>query len=136
MASMGTMVAASTTGATAGMAGMGAAATSIPHVPAITRALRTVGLGALTHVPNTMLQPLLLVLLVVAIGSALWRARDTQTVQALTLALLVIAAAAGLYASIYVMVSETGYWIALAALLLASVLSAWSGRRKGRLRTA
>ena len=73
MASMGAMVAATTTSATAGMAAMGAAAASTPHVPAITRALRAVGLGALTHVPNAVLQPLLIILLLIAIGAALWR---------------------------------------------------------------
>ncbi len=136
MASMSAMVAATTASATAGMAGMGAAAVSTPHVPAITRALRAVGLGALTHVPNAVLQPLLIILLLIAIGAALWRARVARTTPALTLALVIVAAAAGLYASIYITVSETGYWIALAVLLLASVLSAWSGWRRGRSRTA
>ena len=132
MASMGAMVAATTASATAGM---GAAAASTPHVPAITRALRAVGLGALTHVPNAVLQPLLIILLLIAIGAALWRARVARTTPALTLALVIVAAAVGLYASIYVTVSETGYWLALVVLLLASVLSAWVGRRRGRLRT-
>jgi len=135
MASMGAMVAASTAGATAGMAGMGAVAASTPHVPAVTHALRAVGLGALTHVPNAVLQPLLIVLLLIAIGAALWRARVARTTPALTLALVIVAAAVGLYASIYVTVSETGYWLALVVLILASVLSAWVGRRRGRLRT-
>jgi len=135
MASMGAMVAASTAGATAGMAGMGAAAASTSHVPAITRTLRATGLSALTHVPNAVLQPLLIVLLLVAIGAALWRARSARTTVALSLALLIIAAAVGLYASIYVTVSEGGYWITLAVLILASVLSSWSGRRRGLLRT-
>ena len=135
MASMGAMVAATTASATAGMAGMGAAAASTPHVPAITRALRAVGLGALTHVPNTVLQPLLIVLLLIASGAALWRARVAQTTPALTLALVIVVAAAGLYASIYVTVSEAGYWLALVVLLLASVLSAWVGRRRSRSRT-
>jgi len=135
MASMGAMVAATTASATAGMAGMGAAAVSTPHVPAITRALRAVGLGALTHVPNAVLQPLLIILLLIAIGAALWRARVARTTPALTLALVIVAAATGLYASIYVTVSQTGYWLALVVLLLASVLSAWVGRRRGRLRT-
>ena len=98
MASMGAMVAATTAGATAGMAGMGAAAASTPHVPAITRALRAVGLGALTHVPNAVLQPLLIILLLIAIGAALWRARNAWTAQALALALLIVAAAVGLIA--------------------------------------
>jgi len=135
MASMGAMVAASTAGVTAGMAGMGAAAASTSHVPAITRTLRATGLGALTHVSNAVLQPLLIVLLLVAIGAALWRARSARTTVALSLALLIIAAAVGLYASIYVTVSEGGYWITLAVLILASVLSSWSGRRRGLLRT-
>ena len=99
------------------------------------RALRAVGLGALTHVPNTVLQPLLIVLLLIASGAALWRARVAQTTPALTLALVIVVAAAGLYASIYVTVSEAGYWLALVVLLLASVLSAWVGRRRSRSRT-
>ncbi len=139
MASMGAMVAASAAGATAGMAGMagmGAVAATTTHVPIVTRALRAVGLGALTHVPNTVLQPLLIVLLLIASGAALWRARVAWTTPALTLALVIVAAAVGLYASIYITVSETGYGIALAVLLLASVLSTWSGRRRGRSRTA
>ena len=115
---------------------MGAAAAATPHVPAVTRALRAVGLGALTHVPNAVLQPLLIVLLLVAIGTALWRARGARTTPALALALLIVAAAAGLYASIYLTVSETGYWIALAVLILASVVSAWAERRRGMARTA
>jgi len=135
MASMGAMVAASTAGAMAGMAGMGAVAVSMPHVPIVTRALRAVGLGALTHVSNAVLQPLLIVLLLVAIGAALWRVRSARTAQALTVALLIVAAATDLYASIYVTVSEGGYWITLTVLILASVLSAWSGRRRGLLRT-
>jgi len=136
MASMGAMVAASTAGATAGMAGMGAAAATATHVPTITRALRAMGLGALTHVPNTVLQPLLIVLLLVASGAALWRARVARTTSALTLALVIVVAAVSLYASIYITVSETGYWLALVVLILASVLSAWIGRHRGRLRTA
>lgn len=135
MASMGAMMAATTASATAGMAGMGAAIASTPHVPAITRALRAVGLGALTHAPNAVLQPLLIILLLIASGAALWRARVARTTPALTLALVSIAAVIGLYASIYVTVSETGYWLALVVLILASVLSAWVGRRRGRLRT-
>jgi len=135
MASMGAMVAASAAGATAGMAGMGAVAASTPHVPAVTHALRAVGLGALTHVPNAVLQPLLIVLLLVASGATLWRARGTRTTPALTLALVIVAAAVGLYASIYVTVSETGYGIALVVLILASVLSTWHVRRGGQLQT-
>jgi hypothetical protein len=92
MASMGAMGAA----VTAGMAGMGAAAATTRHVPAVTRALHAVGLGALTHVPNAVLQPLLIVLLLVAIGTALWRARGARTTPALALALLIVAAATGL----------------------------------------
>jgi len=135
MASMGAMVAASAVGATAGMAGMGAVAASTPHVPAVTHALRAVGLGALTHVPNAVLQPLLIVLLLVASEAALWRARVARTTRALTLALVIVTAAVGLYASIYVTVSDAGYGLALVVLLLASVLSTWSGRRRGQLQT-
>jgi len=139
MASMGAMVAASTAGATvatAGMAGMGAAAACTPPLPALTRALRAVGLGALTHVPNAVLHPLLLVLLLVASGAVLWRARGARTTSAVVFALIIAAAAAGLDASIYVAVSEAGYGVALAILVLASLLSAWHVRRGGGVRTA
>ena len=130
------MGAASTAGATVGMAGMGAAAACTPHLPALTRAQRAVGLGALTHVPNAVPHPLLLVLLLVASGAALWRARGARTTSAVVLALIIAAAAAGLDASIYVAVSEAGYGVALAILVLASLLSAWHVRRGGVVRTA
>ena len=136
MASMGAMIAASPAGATVGMAGMGTAAACTPPLPAFTRALRAVGLGALTHGPNAVLHPLLLVLLLVASGAALWRARSARTMSAVVLALIIAAAAAGLDASIYVAVSEAGYGIALAILVLASLLSAWHVRRGGGVRTA
>jgi uncharacterized membrane protein YwaF len=117
------------------MAGMGAAAASAPHVPMAIRVLRAVGLGGLAHVPNAVLQVLLIVLLLVTIGAALWRVRVGRSTRAAVLALL-IAAAVGLYASIYIAVSETGYWFALTILVLASFLSAWSGRRGGLSRSA
>lgn len=129
MASMGAMVAASTAGAVTGMAGMGAAAAASPHVPTVTRVLRAVGLGGLTHLPNTVLQPLLIALLLVSVGAALRSARLARTTRAAALTLLIVVAAAGLYASIYIAVSEAGYWIALVVLLLASLLAAWPGRR-------
>jgi peptidoglycan/LPS O-acetylase OafA/YrhL len=53
---------------------------------------------------------------------------------AAALALLIAAAAVGLYASIAG--AEMGYWIALTILVLASFLSAWSGRRGGLSRRA
>ena len=129
MVSMGTMAAASTASATADMAGMGATAASTPHVPAIIHALQAVGLGGLTHLSNAVLQPLLIILLLIAMGAALWRTWVARTGPAAALALVTSAAAAGLYASIYLAVSEAGYWIALVVLLLASVLSGWAGRR-------
>jgi hypothetical protein len=71
-----------------------------------------------------------------AVGTALWRARSARTTPALGLALLIVAASAGLYTSIYLTVSETGYWIALAVLILASILSTWAERRRAMARTA
>ena len=115
------------------MAGMGAAATSTTRTPALTQALRAIGLGGLTRISNAVLQPLLIILLLVAVAAALWQARATRTRMTVALALLVVLAAAGLYASIYVTVSEGGYWIALVVLLLASVLLPWASRR-GRVR--
>ena len=129
MASMGAMAAASTAGALTGMAGMGAATASISQLPAVTRALQAIGLGGLTHLPNAVLQPLLMVLLLVAIGAALWRVHRARTARASALALVIVAAAAGLYTSIYIAIAETGYWTALVVLAGASILSAWSGRR-------
>jgi hypothetical protein len=132
MASMGAM--AATASATAGMAGMGAAAATTPHVLAITHALQAVGLGGLTHLSNTGLQPLLIVLLLITLGATLWHARAARTGPAVALALVTVAVAAGLYASIYIAVSEAGYWSALVVLLLASALVGWAGRRRGALR--
>ena len=100
-------------------------------VPAVTRALHAVGLDGLTHLSNAVLQPLLIVLLLIAMSTALWRAWAARTQTAAALALVTSVAGAGLYSSIYLVVSETGYWIALVALLLASVLSGWAGRQGG-----
>lgn len=136
MGSMGAMVVASTAGAVGGMAGMGAAAASTPHVPALTRALQAVGLGGLTHLPDAVLQPLLIVLLLVAVGAALWQARIARTARATALAVVSVLAAAALYASIYIRVSEAGYWVAMVVLIVASILAAWSGRRRGVPRPA
>jgi hypothetical protein len=131
MASMGAMAAASTASATVGMAGMGAATATTAHVHPVTRALQAVGLGGLTHLPNAVMQPLLIVLLLIAIGTALWRAGAARSGAATVLALVTVVAAVGLYASIYLALSDTGYWMALVGLFQASVLSAWSGRRGG-----
>jgi hypothetical protein len=136
MASMGAMAVASAASAAAGMAGMGAATATAVHVPAVTRALQAVGLGGLTHLSNAVLQPLLIVLLLIAMGAALWRAWVARTGAAMALALVTVVAAVGLYASIYLALSDTGYWLALAVLLLASVLSVWAGRRGGVPRVA
>lgn len=119
MASMGAMAAVSTAGT---MAGMGAAATATTRTPVLTQALRAIGLGGLAHLSNAVLQPLLIILLLVAVAAALWQARATPTKLTMTRAIFIMLAAVGLYASIYVAVSEVGYWIALPALVLASVL--------------
>lgn len=127
MGSMGAMAAGSTA---AGMSGMGAAATSTAHgTPVLTRSLDALGLGALTQIPNTVLQPLLIVLLAITIASALWRALGARTTSAIVLATLTILSGIGLYISIYAFASTTGYWIALTVLVLASLLSLRSGHR-------
>jgi hypothetical protein len=115
---------------------MGAAAAASPHVPIVTRALRAVGLGGVTHLSNAVLQPLLIALLLVSVGTALWRAQIARSTPAVTLAVLTVGAAAGLYASIYITYSEAGYWITLSTLILASLLSARAGRRGKLLRAA
>jgi hypothetical protein len=127
MGSMGAMAAGSTA---AGMSGMGAAATSTAHdTPVLTRALEALGLGALTQIPNTVLQPLLIALLAITIVSALWRALGARTTSAIVLATLTILSGIGLYISIYAFASTAGYWIALTVLVLASLLSLRSGHR-------
>lgn len=127
MGSMGAMAAGSTT---AGMSGMGAAATSTAYdTPVLTRALEALGLDALTQIPNTVLQPLLIALLAITIVSALWRALGARTTSAIVLATLTILSGIGLYISIYAFASTTGYWIALTVLVLASLLSLRSGHR-------
>jgi hypothetical protein len=120
---MGAMTAASTAGAVTGMAGMATTTESTSHVPAVTRVLRAVGLGGLTQLPNAVLQPLLIALLLLVIGAALWRAYVARTARAIALGALIVGAAAGLYASIYLTVSEVGYWLALTLLLLATLLA-------------
>ncbi len=128
MASMGAMAAASTVGA---MAGMGAAAASTSHVSTLTHVLQSLGLGGLTHVSNAIVQPLFIALLLTTIAAAIYKAFIVRSRQAISLALLISVAAVGLYGSIYIVVSEMVYWTALFVLILTSLLTAWSGRRRG-----
>jgi len=128
MASMGAMAAASTAGA---MAGMAAAVTPTSHVFPLTHVLQSVGLGGLTHVSNAIVQPLFIALLLTTIAAAIYKAFMVRSRQAISLALLISVAAVGLYGSIYIVVSEMVYWTALFVLILTSLLSAWSGRRRG-----
>lgn len=128
MASMGAMAAASTAGA---MAGMAAAVTPTSPVFPLTHVLQSVGLGGLTHVSHAIVQPLFIALLLTTIAAATYRAFIVRSSQAISLALLISVAAVGLYSSIYIVVSEMVYWTALFVLILTSLLTAWSGRRRG-----
>ena len=128
MASMGAMAAASTAGA---MAGMAAAVTPTSHVFPLTHVLQSVWLGGLTHVSNAIVQPLFIALLLTTIAAAIYKAFIVRSRQAISLALLISVAAVGLYGSIYIVVSEMVYWTALFVLILTSLLTAWSGRRRG-----
>lgn len=114
MGSMGAMGLAATATATAGMAGMGGAA----HVAFVTQLLRNAGLGALTQIPDAVLRPLFIALLILGIAGAYLAYRAHRQIGPLILILL---ASLILYAGIYIVLSDPLYYLGLAMLLIGTV---------------
>jgi len=128
MSSMATALAAtSTAGAgAAGMSGMAAMGSSgaLSVLPAVFDA---VGLGALNHLPNELLQPLLVLFLALSVASAYLASRSHGQRGPLFVS---AASAALMYVSIYGLMSDALYLLSFGGLLAAAV---W-GLRLGRAR--
>jgi len=124
MGSMGAMgIAASAGAAVAGsMAGMnGAVVTSGPsHVALTTQFLQRIGMDALTHIPDTTLRPIFIVLLLVGVLGSYIAYRNHRSFAPM---LIVVGASILLYTGIYVIPSDALYYLSLMLLLLGS---AWN----------
>lgn len=125
MGSMGAMGAAASVGAaaTSSMAGMSTMATPAPsHIALTTQLFQSIGLGGLTQIPDDMLRPLFIILLIVGIiGSYLsYRVHGRKLPFLLTLL-----ASVSLYLSIYLNPSDLLYYLSLIILILAAF---WNAR--------
>lgn len=129
MGSMGAAaVAAGAAGATsvAGMAGMGSMATmadstappAAATAPFLTSLLQQIGLGFLNQVPDSVLRPVFIVLLLLSISTAYLSFRSHGRPQALLLTAL---SGALLYSGIYLWMSELLYSVGLVGMLGAAV---------------
>lgn len=130
MSSMATAFAATGTAAAgaAGMSGMAAMGSggALSVLPAL---FDSVGLGALNHLPNELLQPLLVLFLAFSVLAAYLVSRRLGQRGPL---LLSAASAALMYVSIYGLMSDALYLLSFAGLLIAAI---W-GWRLGRGATA
>lgn len=129
MSSMATAVAAAAAATGAGAAGMGAmggmsdTSSATAFLP---RLFDAVGLGFLNHIPNEVLQPLLVVLLAASVGATYLSYRAHRRAAVLALA---AAGALVMYLSIYAWMSEPLYFASLLGLLAASAWGTLLSRR-------
>ncbi len=119
MGSMGAMGLATT--ATAGMAGMSGAT----HVAFVTQLLQNAGLGVLTQIPDAVLRPLFIALLILGIAGAYLAYRMHRQIGPLILTVL---ASLMLYTGIYIVLSDPLYYLGLAMLLIGTVWNFLSHR--------
>ncbi len=96
----------------------GAAAGGAIHVAFITQLLQNVGLGVLTQIPDTVLRPLFIALLVLGIIGAYLAYRTHRQIGPLILTVL---ASVMLYVGIYIVISDPLYYLGLAMLLVGTV---------------
>lgn len=127
MASMATAFAATGTAAGAGAAGLSGMAAmgsggALSVLPVIFEA---VGLGTLNHLPNELLQPLLIVSLGLSVGATYLASRRHGRRGPL---LLSAASAVLLYLSIYAAMSDALYLVSFVGLLAAAIWGLWLGR--------
>ena len=126
MGSMGAAMAATGASGVAGGAGMAAMAGSAgASAPLVSRFLSSIGLGALNHVPDAVLRPIFIALLVLSVGSAMLAYRSSRAVLPLA---LTVASAATLYVAIYVLMSEPLYYAGLGGMIAAGILAFLTSR--------
>lgn len=132
MSSMAAALAAAGAAAGAGaagtgaMGGMGNGASASGAVSALPGLLEGLGLGSLNRLPNEVLQPLLVVLLTLSVGSAYLAYRGHGRPPALVLAAV---SAVAMYAGIYVSMSDALYLAGLIGMLAASAWGVVLARR-------
>ncbi|MHB8629727.1 MAG: MerC family mercury resistance protein [Aggregatilineales bacterium] len=121
MGSMGAMGIAASVGAaaTSSMAGMEGIGTTPPptHAAFTTQLLQSIGLGALTQIPDSVLRPIFVALLVVGIVGSYLTYHVHKHIGPLLLTML---ASALLYIGIYVSASDLLYYVSLVLLLIGS----------------
>jgi len=128
MSSMAAALAAAGAAAGAGaasMAGMASAAGETNALSLLPRVFERLGLGLLNRLPNQILQPLLIVLLALSVGTAYLAYRGHHRPQALILA---AASAVVMYLSIYVWMSDPLYLLSLGGLIGAALWSIYLTR--------
>ncbi len=129
MSSMAAALAAAGAAAGAGATGMGAmggSAAASGAVSALPALLGVLGLGFLNRLPNEVLQPLLVVVLTLSVGSAYLAYRGHGRPPALVLAAV---SAVAMYAGIYVSMSDALYLAGLIGMLAASAWGVVLARR-------
>ncbi len=132
MSSMATALAAAGAAAGAGatgMSAMGGGAAASGAVSALPGLLDGLGLGVLSRLPNEVLQPLLVVLLTLSVGSAYLAYRAHRRPETLVLA---AASAVAMYVGIYVSMSDPLYLAGLIVMLAASAWGVVLARRPRR----
>lgn len=131
MSSMAAALAATGAAAGAGAAGMGGMASmsgaALSIIPGLFDAL---GLGALNHLPNDVLQPLLVVFLTLSVVATYIASRSHGRPRPL---LVSVVSAILMYVSIYVVMSDALYLLSLTGLLGAALWGIVLGRRTRRL---
>lgn len=124
MGSMGAALAAAGAGGAAGMAGMAGMASGGP-TPLATQLLAAIGLGALNQIPDAILRPVFIALLLVTAYSA-YRAYCASAwlgAYALGAYALTLASGLALYGAIYLWMSDALYYLAFGGMLVASASS-------------
>lgn len=125
MGSMGAAVAAAGASGAAGAAGM-AGMSAASGAPFITVLLGAVGLDALNHVPDPVLRPIFVALLLVSAASAYLAYRTSGRVGPFA---LTVASGLTLYGGIYLWMSEPLYYLGFAGILAAAAWAILAARR-------
>ncbi len=127
MGSMGAALAAAGASGAAGATSMaGMSSTTGASAPFITALLTAVGLDFLDHIPDPVLRPIFIALLLASAGSAylVYRTARHGGPFALT-----VAAALALYAGIYLWMSEAVYYLALLGMFAGAAWGLLAARR-------
>jgi hypothetical protein len=114
------------------MSGIGAASTSSAALPLLPTVLERMGLGLFNQLPNEVLQPLLVVLLLASLATAYLAYRGHARPSA-----LILTAVSGvvMYLSIYAWMSDALYVVSLVGLVAGGLWGLYLTRRPSRVAT-